>query len=271
MVSYPSIELDNPDELMLAYKRTKDIHIRNRLVMHYAPAVKHTIVNMRGMLPVGIQHEEFFNQGVIALIDCIEKFDPGRGASFTTYIFKYIRGAMLSYMRKNSWLPYRVRAARRGIQQARAELSGKLLREPTERELAEYMEITEKELSRNLQEIANADMASFEDLISGAGGGAFAAADAVPLHGENSFSDIIGDTVDREMLQNELQMVLAGAIEGLSAKEKQVVSLCYYENLNLREIGEILGVSQQRISYIRAGALSKLRASMVEYMHGKDE
>lgn len=271
MESFPSTALENPEEMMRAYKRTKDIQIRNQLVMHYAPAVKHTIINMRSMLSTGIQQEEFFNQGIIALIDCIEKFDPSRGASFTTFIFKYMRGAMLSYMRKNSWLPYRVRAARRGIMQARSELSNNLLREPTEQEMAVHMAISEKELNRNLQEIANADMISFEDLISVAGGGAPISGDGIPLHGEDQFSDMLGDTVDRDMLQEELRQVLAEAIDKLSAKEKQVITLCYYENLNLREIGEILEVSQQRISFIRSAALTKLRASMAEYMHGKDE
>ena len=267
----PPGELENPEEMMAEYKKTKDVHIRNLLVLHYAPAVKHTIINMRGSLPQNIQQEDFFNQGVITLIDCIEKYDPDRGASFTTFIYKHLRGAMLSYMRKHSWLPYRVRAARRSILQAQTELHSRLMREPTEKEIAEYLHIPEKELSRNLQEIGAADMVSFEELISGAGGGISASYDGISMHGGDSFSEILGDSVDREMMREELQAVLAAAIGGLAPKEKQVVTLCYYENLNLREIGEVLGVSQQRISFIRSGALAKLRKAMNEYLHGKDE
>jgi len=256
---------------MAAYKATKDLRIRNQLVLYYAPAVKHTIINMRATLPQNIQQEEFFNQGILTLIDCIEKYNPDRGASFTTFIYKHLRGAMLSYMRKHSWLPYRVRTARRNILQARAELNHQLMREPNEKELAAYMQISERELSRSLQEIGAADMMSFEELINGAGGGLSSAYSGVSLHGEESFGDILGDSVDREMMREELVAVLAEAIEKLSPKEKQVVTLCYYENLNLREIGDVLRVSQQRISFIRSGALVKLRKAIAEYMYGKEE
>ena len=267
----PPYELDNPEELMAVYKQTNDTHVRNQLVMHYAPVIKHTIINMRGTLPQNIQQEEFFNQGIITLIDCIEKFDPDRGASFTTFIYKHIRGAMLSYMRKHSWLPYRVRLARRGILQAQTELNNQLMREPTDKELADYLQIPEKELSRNLHEIGTADMVSFEELINGAGGGLSVSREGAPVRGKGPFSEILGDSIDRDMMQDELQNVLANAIDGLSPKEKQVISLCYYENLNLREIGEVLGVSQQRISFIRSGALLKLKKTMTEYLYGKDE
>ena len=256
----------SPEELMVEYKRTKDKELRNQLVLHYAPAIQHTIINMRGSLPQQIQQEEFFNQGILTLIDCIEKYDPDRGASFTTFIYKHLRGSILSYTRKHSLLPYRVRVARREIIQARTELSNTLMREPTERELAEHMGIPEKELSRNLQEISVADMVSFEEMISGTGGVA-ASFDGFTFRS----GSLPEDGIDSELMRDELVAVLADAIDTLSAKEKQVVTLCYYENLNLREIGEVLGVSQQRISFIRSSALRKLRQAMSQYIYGKDD
>jgi len=266
----PPNELENPAEMMAEYKRTKDIQIRNQLVMHYAPAVKHTIINMRSILPQQIPQEDFFHQGVIALIDCIEKYDPDRGASFSTFIYKHLRGAMLSYMRKHSWLPYRVRVARRSILQAQSELHDQLVREPNEKELAEHLQMPEKELNRNLQEIAAADMVSFEELMSGAGGGFSSPYEGAPLRSGDRFQDQQSG-VDREMMQAELREVLAEAIDNLSPKEKQVISLCYYENLNLREIGEVLDVTQQRVSFIRSRALVKLKKVMVQYIYGEDE
>ena len=264
-----SEQADNPAEMMAAYKRTKDIGIRNQLVMHYAPAVKHTIINMRSMLPQNISQEEFYHQGIIALIDCIEKYDPDRGASFSTFIYKHLRGAMLSYMRKHSWLPYRVRAARRSIVQARTELNNQLMREPTDQELAEYMNMPSRELNRNLQEIAAADMVSFEELM--AGGGLPTTFDSASFKSASHVEGLGEEGVDGDMLRRELRNVLAEAIDGLSPKEKQVISLCYFENLNLREIAEVLNVSQQRISFIRSQALVKLRKVMVEYLHGEEE
>ena len=264
-------ELENPAETMALYKQTKDVDIRNKLVMHYAPAVKHTIINMRSILPLQIPQEEFFNQGVIALIECIDRYDPDRGASFSTYIYKHLRGAMLSYMRKHSWLPYRVRTARRSILQARTELNNQLMREPTDQELAEHLDMPEKDLSRNLQEIAAADMVSFEEMMSGAGGGIAPLYDSAAASAGQRYPDDGDGPVDHEMMQGELREVLASAIDALSPKEKQVISLCYYENLNLREIGEVLNVSQQRISFIRSQALVKLKRTMVEYLYGKEE
>jgi RNA polymerase sigma factor for flagellar operon FliA len=219
---------------------------------------------MRSVLPLHIQQEEFFNQGVITLIDCIEKFDPDRGASFKTFIYKHLRGAMLTYFRKQSWLPYRVRTARRSILQAQADMSNQLLREPSDKELAEYLNMPEKELDRNLQEMAAANMLSFEELL---GGGL-----AAPVGDrEDGLTDISESLIDRDMMQEELTEVLAAAIESLSAKEKQVIALCYYENLNLREIGEVLSVTQQRVSFIRSSALEKLKKAMTQYMHGEDD
>jgi RNA polymerase sigma factor for flagellar operon FliA len=257
--------------MMALYKQTKDVEIRNQLVMHYAPAVKHTIINMRSILPQHISQEEFFHQGVIALIECIDKYDPDRGASFSTFIYKHLRGAMLSYMRKHSWLPYRVRTARRSILQARAELNSQLLREPTDQELADHLQMPAKELNRNLQEIATADMVSFEEVMSGAGGGITSLFDGATTQAGQRLAAIRDDSIDRELMQEELRSVLAEAIDDLSPKEKQVISLCYYENLNLREIGEVLNVSQQRISFIRSQALAKLKNTMVKYLYGRDE
>ncbi len=259
MEHQPPKEKINPEELMAAYKQTGDLNIRNQLVMHYAPVVKNTIISMRSLLPQNIQQEEFFNQGIITLMGCIDKFDPDRGASFSTFIYKHLRGTMLSYMRKQSWLPYRVRTARRSIIQGQAELGNQLMREPTDKELAEYLGMPEKELNRNLQEIATADMFSFEELIDGMSSG------------QEGFTNTREDTVDRNLLQKELKQVLGEAIDRLSPKEKQVITLCYYENLNLREIGEVLSVSQQRVSFIRSAALTKLNKVMSQYLHGKDD
>ncbi|MDR1194053.1 MAG: FliA/WhiG family RNA polymerase sigma factor [Peptococcaceae bacterium] len=251
-------KLADPEGLMRAYKKNGDLTVRNQLVMHYAAAVKSTLYSMRSILPANIQPEEWFNQGILTLMDCIEKYDPDRGASFGTYIFKRLRGAMLSYMRKQSWLPYRVRLARREIQKGRAELENQLMREATAQELADHLGMAAKELDRYLVEIGSADMLSFEELI-GVG----------PQAGDPGAAE--AQAVDQELLKDELKQALAEAIDQLSPKEKQVIALCYYENLNLREIGEVLGVSQQRISFIRAGALTKLNQRLSNYLYGRDE
>ena len=122
---------EDPVELMRIYKQTGDLEVRNQLVLHYMDSVKKTVMSMRSILPGNMQYDDFVNQGVLALIDCIEKYQFDRGASFDTYSYKRLRGSVLSYMRKQSWLPYRVRAAKRNIQQEQERMIAELGQEPT--------------------------------------------------------------------------------------------------------------------------------------------
>ena len=139
---------EDPVELMRIYKQTGDLEVRNQLVVHYMDSVKKTVMSMRSILPGNMQYDDFVNQGVLALIDCIEKYQFDRGASFDTYIYKRLRGSVLSYMRKQSWLPYRVRAAKRNIQQEQERMIAELGREPTNAELAERLQMSQKELDK---------------------------------------------------------------------------------------------------------------------------
>jgi len=157
-------------------------------------------------------------------------------------------------MRKQNWLTNRAWDAQNKISQGRKYLEQKLLREPTDAELAEYLGITEQQLSQRIVEIASVDTISFEEMIEQAWEG------VIEKSMDNSKSH-----VDNDLLENELRGELAKAIDCLDQKEKQVISLYYYENLNLREIGEVLDISQQRVSQIRKKALDKLYEKMKEY------
>lgn len=253
---------DDPVELMRLYKRTGNMEVRNQLVLHYMDSVKKTVMSMRSILPGNMQYDDFINQGVLALIDCIDKYQFDRGASFDTYIYKRLRGSVLSYMRKQSWLPYRVRAARRNIMQEQERMTAELGREPTNEELAERLQMSQKELDKYLVEISNGEMYSFEELLENAS------------HVVEQLSETYDDTgmvePEGKLLKNELRQTLVDAIESLPMRERQVITLCYYENLNLREIGEVLGISQQRASCARSSGLAKLKKKISEYMNGKE-
>ncbi|MDD3228564.1 MAG: FliA/WhiG family RNA polymerase sigma factor [Oscillospiraceae bacterium] len=250
----------NPEELMLRYKETGDLQIRNQLVMHYLSSVKKTVMSMRSILPSNMQYEDFINQGVLALIDCIEKFDPSRGASFDTYIFKRLRGSVLSYMRKQSWLPYRVRVAKRTIQHEQEILTAKLGRKPTQKELCSNLNMKMEDYDKYITEISNAEIYSFEELLENA---------SQLISRSNTES---GDKTSPEarVMRQELCTVLQQAIEELPKREREVITLCYYENLNLREIGEVLGVSQQRASSARTSGLAKLSKKLSAYLCEKE-
>lgn len=249
------VRVEDPDKLMREYKRTGDAQQRNQLVMHYLQHVNMAIYSMRSILLSGVPFEDLFNEGVLALMDCIERYDPERGASFDTYSYMGIRGAILKYLRKQNWLPNRVWEARKAITAGRSELQQKLMREPTDCELADYLEMTSQQLSKTIVEISSADTISFEELL------------------EQTYDNFIDhtqgpeDEVGSGLFQKELQSVLAGAIEKLPPKQKQIISLYYYENLNLREIGEVLDLSQQRVSQIRKKALEQLTAAMQAYQN----
>lgn len=245
------VTTEEAEAMMRAYKASGDMKIRNTLVLYYSNQIDIAIRSMRSILLSNIAYEDFFNQGILALIDCIERFDPNRGASFQTYIYRGIRGALLNYMRKHRWLPNRVREARRDIHQARAALQERLMREPTDAELAEALEMTEQKLSQLQMEITSADAISLEEMMEESYGNVV-----------SGTQDLYEDTVAKGMLDAELRQALASAIAALSPKQQQVITLCYYENLNLREIGQVLGLTQQRVSQIRASAIAKLGTAL---------
>lgn len=247
-------KIEDPENVMLTYKETGDIELRNQLVMHYLQYVNIAIYSMRSILLSNISFDDFFNQGIIALIDCIERYDPSRGASFDTYSYMGIRGSILKYLRKQNWLPNRVWEARKRIRQGRLDLEQQFLREPTDRELSEHLEMTEKQLNRLISEISVAETVSFEELLENTYG-------SITEHaGLISESDI-----SEGLLQQEMRDALAASIDKLPSKQKQVISLYYYENMNLREIGEVLEVSQQRVSQIRSKAFETLTEAMTDF------
>ncbi len=249
------IRLENPEEVMRKYKETHNLELRNQLVMHYIQHVNVAIYSMRSILLSNVPFEDFFNQGVLALIDCIEKYDPERGvATFDTYCYMGVRGGILKYLRKQNWLPNRLWEARNQISKGKKHLEQQLMRQPTNTELAEYLGITEEKLSRFMVEISVVDTISFEEML------------------EKTYENILyrssstgKDDVGRDMMVAELREALAKAIDALPPKQKQIIALYYYEGLNLREIGEVLNLSPQRISQRRKKALEQLHRALQDF------
>lgn len=248
--------VEDPEGMMREYKRTNDPRLRNQLVLHYAFYINIAIFKMRSVLLSSVPFEDFYNEGILALISCIEKYDPDRGVKFDTYIYKGVRGALLNYMRKQNWMPNRVWSMRKKIAAANRELEQALMREPSEAELARQLGLSPDKLAQYELEIASSDSCSFEELLDETGG--------VLSRAES----LRGEEIGEGLLEQELRDVLAQAIDALPAKQKQVISLCYYENLNLREIGEVMGITQQRVSQVRSSALEKLGKVLREYENG---
>lgn len=239
------------------YKSTGNIAVRNKLVMAYSYIAKVSAFQLRGIAATTAQLEDMINHGIITLIDCIEKFDASKGMKFESYAYMRVRGGIIDLIRKQDWIPRRVRVNAKAVNNAYSELANTLGREPTQAEIAEKMGIDVDKLSRYNAEISNSVTYSFEELIQNVS----QMSDVL----ENSTKDDI--TPEKKLLKNELRNALAQAIEELSERERLVVTLYYYENLNLADIAKVMNVTVQRISQINSRAIGKLKDKLNDFLN----
>lgn len=238
------------------YKESGDIALRNKLVMSYAFIAKIAALQLRGSAGTQAQVEDMINHGMIILIDCIDKYDPSREAKFESYAFMRVRGGIIDLIRKQDWIPRRVRTNSKKINDTYNRLCSELRREPTSEEIADALDITVEKLEKYNREISNATVYSFEELIQNVS--------QMSSILENSTLDDI--TPEKKLIKNEMREILKEAIDELSEREKLVVSLYYYENLNLSDIAKVLDVSVQRVSQINTKVISKLKSKLNSYL-----
>ncbi len=241
-------------ELWRRYKQNGDESARERLVIAYAPLVRFIAGRMASGLPSHVDEADLVSYGLLGLIAAIERFEPEREIKFETFAVARIKGAIIDELRSLDWVPRSVRSRARDVEKAHADLEAKLGRAPTEAEMAEKLQISEEEFQDTLLEIANSSVLALDDLWTFAD----------PEGGQVSVLDTIRDpsAVDpeAEAQASELKDRLADAIESLPDRERLVIALYYYENLTLREIGEVLGVTESRVSQLHTKAVLALRS-----------
>jgi RNA polymerase sigma factor for flagellar operon FliA len=190
-------------------------------------------------------------------MDALEKFDLARGFKFETYAIPRIRGAIIDELRAMDWVPRSVRFKAREVEKAQAKLENKLGREPTDEEVAEHLGITMEDLHEVNTQISLVSVMALDEQIGGDDSGE-----------QRSLLDTLADATSAEpgadLESQEMRGMLAAAIDGLSEREKVVVTLYYFEGLTLAEIGEILGVTESRICQIHTKAVGSLRNNLVE-------
>jgi RNA polymerase sigma factor for flagellar operon FliA len=243
-------------DLWRRYKSTADERARERLVIAYSPLVKYVAGRMSSGLPGHVEESDLISYGLGGLISAIERFDLSREIKFETYAITRIRGAIIDELRNLDWVPRSVRARAREIEKINQKLEARFQRAPTDDEMATELGVTIDEFQETLLQISNSTIVALDELwnVQDATGDQVSLLDTLPDR----------EAPDPQQLvdQSELRDRIADAIALLPEREKLVVALYYYENLTLREIGEVLGVTESRVSQLHTKAVLRLRSKL---------
>ena len=249
------MSVEDTKGLWQEYRRNRDEKLRDRLILTYAPLVKYVAGRLGSGLPAHVEEGDLVSYGLLGLIGAIERYDPDRDVKFETYAIARIKGSIIDELRALDWVPRSVRARARDIERAVAELESKLGRAPNDDEIATKLGLTEDELEDSLTEISRSSIAALDELWTVSAGG-----DQIALI--DTIEDTQGPEPQSALAQTELREAMADAIARLPEREKLVVTLYYYEELTLREIGEVLGVTESRVSQLHTKAILRLKARL---------
>lgn len=225
----------------------------NALVQRYAPMVKRIAHHLLARLPASVQLNDLIQAGMVGLLESAQKYDASKGASFETYAGIRIRGAMLDDVRKDDWAPRSVHRNARRVAEAIREVEARTGRDAQDGEVARELGISLDEYYGYLQDSAGTRLFSFDEMLEQSEG--------VEADPAQSIQESPLDDVQRSAFRANL----AQAIKGLPERERLVLALYYHEELNLKEIGSLLGVSESRVSQIHSQAALRLKARLVDW------
>tara|TARA_B100000614_G_C14531785_1_gene486815 strand:- start:969 stop:1757 length:789 start_codon:yes stop_codon:yes gene_type:complete len=249
------------EELWKTYRKTKDPSIRNRLIKQYLPLVKYVAGKLAVGMPQNVEFDDLVSYGVIGLFDAIDKYDPGKHVKFKTYAVTRVRGAIFDQLRQLDWVPRSIRQKTRELEDTVRRLEAQLGRAATDQEIARELGVTEKEFEKLILKISGTTVLSLND---------------VWYSGDENDRMSIGDSIESPQSRNpdaivekqEVKRVIVEAINELPDKEKKVLVLYYYEDLTLKEIGAVLGVTESRISQLHTKAIMRLRGRLTSVKRG---
>ncbi|MCL2189914.1 MAG: FliA/WhiG family RNA polymerase sigma factor [Defluviitaleaceae bacterium] len=246
--------MENHIELWQAYAKNKTPALKEKLIILNAPLVKFVAGRMHMHIGQHVEYDDLIGYGVFGLIDAIEKFDYGKDVKFETYASFRIRGAIIDHIRRLDWVPRTLRQKNKQMETVYAQLEEENGREPTDEELAERLGIDVAATRDLMKKSSVLSLVSLDDFLD--------------QNYETTFNGLASNKQDspEEMAEKqERQQMLAAAIEKLNEKEKQVITLYYYEDLTLKEISSIMGVSESRISQIHTKAIGKLQGKLGKF------
>jgi len=243
------------DKLWEKFIKSKEIGIRDYFVIKYAPLVKYVAGKISMGMPQSIEFDDLVSYGVFGLIDAISKFDPARGIKFKTYAMTRIRGAIFDELRSIDWIPRSIRQKAKQVEQVIAELENKLGRTVEDEEIAKEMGVSSEEFQSMLSKLSGTSMLSLNDIWY--------------LGDDNDELSILEtleapESMNPDVLieKQEIRDYIIDAIKKLPEKEKKVIVLYYYEDLTLKEIGEVLDVTESRVSQLHTKAIMRLRGRL---------
>ena len=251
------VSADEALALWSEYKRTGDVQVRNRLVMTFAPLVKYIVFKKVRELPARCEVEDFISCGLEALIASIDRYDPAKGATLAQFAWTRIHGAVLDELRRQDWAPRSLRRWERDIAKAREQFSTIHGRRPSREELADSLAVSVADLRRREDDIAVSDVTSLNTLV--------VSDDETTVE---RIDTLAGGEIDADpehsAMSTEAKHKFRRAFETLPKREREVAVLLYVKNLTLREIGEILGVSESRVCQIHSQLKRTLKAQLSE-------
>ena len=258
--SEAEIEAMDTPELLALYKQTGDEELKWPLVLRYEGLIKSAALQIRGVYSSFAQVDDIVSEGILTLLSSLDKFDPDKGIKFETYVAKRIRGMVIDLARKQDWLPRNIRQRAKEIDTAVSHLANELGRFPTDHEVADHLGIPADKYQKEAARVALSKTLSLDALM-----------DARDIEGYRFEVSTEDPTVQPETVleDQELQETLAAGIAALQKNEQIVLSLYYEKNLHMKEIAQVMGVSEPRISQIHSRAIQKLREHMGTYMNSE--
>ncbi|MFA6856951.1 MAG: RNA polymerase sigma factor WhiG [Treponema sp.] len=249
------------DNLWVEYRKTKSPVLRDKFIRQYMPLVKYVAGKISVGMPNSVEFDDLVGFGQFGLLDAIEKYDPEKNVKFKTYAVTRIRGAIFDELRQIDWVPRSVRQKSREIEDAINGLESKLGRTASDAEIADALGMSEDDYHRTIMKVSGTSVLSLND---------------VWYNGDDSGNMSIGDSIESPSSMNpdalverdEIKKVIVQAINELPEKEKMVIVLYYHEDLTFKEIGQVLNVSESRISQLHTKANLRLRAKLTNLRKG---
>jgi RNA polymerase sigma factor FliA len=230
------------DRLWEEYRATRAAHLRNRLVVQYAPLVKYVAGRLRTRMPDSVEQDDLVSDGVLGLIDAITRFEPSRGLSFQTFAVPRIRGAIIDGMRSMDFVPRSVRDKLRNVHRAQVTLEERLGRAPEDTEVAVEIGIPVQQLRDLSRQASSANHANLDDF---------------------DLADEFTTAADHGIEEGDMTASLMRVVDQLVERDQVIIALYYFEGLTLAEIGQVLGVTESRVSQVHRRATGSLRERLI--------